>query len=340
MKRLLVYLLLGILLAACAPKTVILPEAVPTASPPAVQVCELVFAVDTRLDPVFATAAQTFAEKVNGMSSGKLDVTVTASSGAAADFAAGNAQFTFVDSKTDADFSSYFHTLSAPYRYKNYENFSVLTNSRRLLDFVGEDMQQCKNALPLAAFYQGSNMLVSRFQMSAVRKFERAEDETPFTGITIPGTGASVALEALGVKITEEVDVSERAFEIVEGSAQIAEFTTAELNTVDFSDTGLFLTQSNHTINPKWLVVKEDFYTALSRSDKAALTEACGYLFHIIDDYFLAREAATIAKCKAQGVTSGGNFGSVRASVRTELGLADAADSKDKYLVDLLQSIS
>lgn len=323
----------------------------------------LLFLVDSADDPVLRQAAELFTVKLDELTSGVITAQVSLSVNPAADFAAGKAQLIYTDGGGKGSFSPLFQFLAEPVRYRNYYNYTMTANSGMVLEMLGDSLT--KDVVLLAAFYQGANQLVSNIAPTgghllgspmdaefvpdgpdspAEFDIPDATDETiesspseEFSAAVIPNTGMQWMLEEYGMAVSAERGLDTRLAVLAGGEAAVAEFTPAELETADLNE-GMYYLGTNHGITPLWLAM--DGSVELPSSYRAAITEACAYMFPVIDGHFLEQEERILTKLREQGVATDRRFDALQTVADIRDVEAIRADHNKQYLFNAIAGIS
>ena len=300
MKKWFAVLLAVLLLCACDTPPILTEQPIQEQEPSVpVDAQTVLFLVDRSMDDVFYQSALRFAGELESLTSGGLQIEVQRSAAAGSRLLAGQAQFAFVDSKTDQNLSQCFEAVATPFLYANYEVFSMAVNSDQMKDMMTEGMDGA--AVPLGAFYQPSRHLLTTWQPSDYLYFNQARISVD------PSSGSGKGFSRLGAGIADEPDVQERFALIIDGWVEGGEFTLEEITTLDWSSSidseiDFYLTLTYHTTDPVWLLAAEDFLSSLSAADRAAVTEAVAYLYAEIDGQYIRREEGLVEQLRAQGM--------------------------------------
>lgn len=322
-----------------APPVLSLPEV----EQPARQ--SLLFLLDPSLDSSFHEAANLYAQKVSHLTDGYLTVEVRNTAEALADYRAGKGEVVFLDSRTDAAFCADFTALARPLRYKDYDNFTMALNSGRMLDFLGQSSKTANTQL-LGAYYQGGNYFVTRRPLVNGGIAEVSElEEDDFTVVPrfqaqlIADNGLGPLLRECGLEPIVEEGATARQYALTQGTAALAEFTQEELALLDWTDTGMNVVISGHSIYPCWLAVSQERFQALPPKYQAVLREAAAYLFPEIDGVPQQREEQTIAQLRAEGMTVERGFPALRTAAEREARLQAEKDERLHYILGILNGM-
>lgn len=341
MKRLLLLALALVLLCSCGQQPAASAVMAPVPLPPdeASARRTLVFLVDSAGDSIYREAATVFAQKVGQLTGGIISVEVSSSVGPVVDYLAGKAQLCFVDSRRNPNFSEDFPILVQPMRYANYQSFTLAINSKRVLERLNVEVGEKEHTRLLGAFFQGSNQLVSRLAPVKGNLSDEALDGESVVAVR-PDSGIAELFTNYGVTAVSDQNHSNRLQMLLEGSAVVAEFSPSELLDIDWRDTGLYLLGTNHTITPRFLAMDSIVYDELSPGYQAAITEACAYLYPIIDNHYLQRDAEIVVQMKDQGIITGKTFDGLRIMAAKRDGADVEANPRKRILLNLLNNIA
>ncbi len=255
---------------------------------------KLVILVDQKMNPVFYTAAHSFAQRVADITDNTVNISVRTISNAAEAFSSGNGQIVFLDSYQDREYCKYFKAVSMPFLYKSYQNFTMTVNTPQLLSMLGEDMSQRYGARPIAGYYQPGKQLLTTWQVTSYLQF---------SGKTIgvdPGSDAGLELYVLGSDLVEIDKETNWVKQFQMGHIQGKEVMLEDIVSTDLGEDVFYLTMSYHDLKPVWLTVNNSVMEQLSPSQQAAITEAAAYLFSDIDGVFLDQEQALFEGVRKQ----------------------------------------
>lgn len=203
-----------------------------------------------------------------------------------------------LDGGAHSNWCSSFQLLSLPFLYTDYDHYTMALNSKPVQEHVAKELAG-KNSVPLAAFYGGSDFLLSRVNL---------DDPASLVGTVVDGESFPdpesiplllarsysvnrAAYEKAGAMVQTEPSRSLRIQKLKENTAQIAEFSFAEpLSPSDLPIDELFFTRSWQSTRTYWLLADSGYYDSLSPSKRAELKEAVAALFPRIDKAILQKE--------------------------------------------------
>jgi len=334
MKKILLLLLTAALLSACAapPPAQESSSAEPDGDSGTAAVQEeILFLVDSSLDPAHLTAAENFAARVGELTGGELSIEVLTSAVAESYFLMGRSELAFLGGENTHIKSEYLKALSLPFLYPSYDVFSMAVNKDALLDILGEEVP---GAVFLGGFYSPGEHLLSTWQPTNYLRFS---DETLVVGA---GSVSAHGFSLLGSVTAEAADVQERLRMLWEGEAQAGEFTLEELAQVDWTGTDFYFTYTYHSLYPRYLAAAPEFYAALTPPQKAAVQEAMAAMYGDIDQHFLNAEDRWEEQIRKQGVLISREFSAARAEIKE--GIWDnenPATAAQAYVLELIDSL-
>jgi len=267
------------------------------------------FLVDNDLDDAFLIAAQDFVYTVSGLTQGQLEIEVRTARNAVNSLDSGGAQLVFLDSASDQTYYEGLGVLATPFLYSGYQVFTMVCNAEDVRQMFNEEMPKDKNAQLLAAYYKPGMQLLSTWQPSDITGFA----QTPVA--VDPNSGSGGGFESLGAVPTEEPDPQRRIQMLLEGEVQAAELTLWDMESINWTDTDLYLTLTGHTAAPVWLMVGNDFFGGLTQAQRAAVHEAAAQMYGRIDQEYLRREAEIVRLMEEQGVLLYRDFSPARRQV-------------------------
>lgn len=331
----------ALLLAGCA--TEIHSAPVPLAEFPAGELParqNMTVLVEASADALFHDAAELFADKISDYTGGMLTAEVRTTSNLAVDYAAGEGELAFLDTRRTPGFSPDFDTLTLPFWYKDYDNFTMGLNAGKLLDVLNDNTIPERNIRLLAAFYSGGGYLVAARPVSGgLPELDDWDEDAPAAAALRPGSSLEPLLAGLGFSVAEETDAARRLEQVAENRVFLAEFSGEELYDDFWLEEGFSLVAAGHDLAPVWLLMDDRRYQELSERYQAAIREAVTYLFPVVDSGFLQRESALRERTRAQGATVERSFPALRSAAEDALQERIQADFRQKYIYNIFQDM-
>lgn len=305
----------------------------------------LIFLVDTEEDPVFAQAAQLFAQKLQEQTNGDLQVMVQISSDPLVDYQQGEGDFIFFDARDDAAFSESLHFLSSPMLYQGYLPFTMSLHSDAMQDLLQTILQEEQQTVPLTAFYQGSPYMlalrdVTRSATNSMR-YVPNEDTLPQQSVAAVAEDSVMQgiLTRYGMQVAEQYSLKDRLYGLRTGSMTLAEITLAELQDMQISTADLTLMRLGHGIAPKWLLMRAETKAELSEQSLAALEEAVAVMVPAIDHTFLAQDDHLEARFRQAGGTVESWFPALSQTADTVLQEQAEGNREQQYMLRIIRSL-
>lgn len=330
-------LLLAGMLTACAPISAqrgTQPEEEPMA---------LVLLLDEQTDPIARQAAEVFAEDVAAISEQTLMLTPTIVEDAVEAYQAGQGDLVFVDAREDAGFSTELDLLATPLLYRDYSTFSMALNAERMLEVVNAGLQD-KESQALAAFYTGSNLLMTvnrqiSGQMNLSQLVGDLPEDIPFGAMLVEDTVIAPQMENFGLTVVTQPDSQLRLAAIASHETALAEFRLAEIAAFNLEGLEWNVIHFGHNISPLWLLLHEDAAGMMTDQQAAVLLEAVAYLFPEIDGKYLDQENAVLTQLKQQGMTVATSFPAFVYAANQQLIEAWDAQDQTRYLYQLIHGM-
>ncbi|MDL2234500.1 hypothetical protein LJC63_13120 [Ruminococcaceae bacterium OttesenSCG-928-L11] len=253
--------------------------------------------VEHGVDETVKAAAEAFAQDLERQTGGAYLVRETEY--ILRDLSDEGVHFAFLDGEDYRTWCDAFRPLSRPFLYTGYNHFTMSVNSEKVMSYVRAEMRT-KGAVPVAAFYLGSDVLVSDVNLY---------DYTSFAGAIIDGDDAPIpetiptllmngdsytrwyAYDKAGSFVQVELDAAARAQALQTGEAEIAEFAAGDLALLELESTeGLNLYRTVQHVHTVWLTANPAFYESLSGKPLAAVQEAIAGIYPRIDYVVLEQE--------------------------------------------------
>ena len=299
-------------------------------------ITELVFSISRDADRELVLAAEYFCRGFAEIMGGAVTARVEAVIAPDADLISGKAQAAFLNKKRQLNFNPALAATATPFIYSSYPSFTIRANARSTLNLLRGSMRSENGLIPLAAFYQGAQQMLTDFPAGAYQNFEYS-----FFAVS-EATDTGAVLERLGVDIIEGDD-DERMEFLLDARVNGLEISLEALSQAELLE-NLYLTLSYHSIVPVWLVVGADFFDSLTPVQQAGVWELCAVMINMIDDGQVAREKALLAElAERDGLIVLGEFSGVRNRVfHTMPSLGEGATPQQRLayeLADLMRRI-
>ncbi len=308
---------------------------------------QVMFAVSNQSQKYIDDAAENFCKKTNSIFKEGFTLTFAKSSNPLADLKSGKASIILLNGDAATELSPLFSACNELFRYQSYENFSMLLNSREVL----EQLSASSKVKVYGAYYSGSSALASRVPLDKLLASKRSKDGTVTAynvdAFTRPDSRTKQAFESIGIKAEDVDSTTTRATKLVAANS-VAEFTYSELSQNIFeniqtmkhqdltstdtseqskldeeilpldelSDETIIVTRTFHDITPMWLIISPKLFESLSPTAYAALDEAAAFMTADIDDAVLAFEKEQLDTLEQQGVSVQNGFSTSRVRFR------------------------
>ena len=259
-----------------------------------------------------------------------------------------NGGLAFAENSSAIILSPYFRLFSEPFLFKSYDHFTMSVNSAEILDELNASMT---NVLALAAFYQGSDFIISRMPIDDPAVF--IGEIMPESGLPNPKTAPAIlmcdsnvtrfnAYASLGAVPIENADINLRIDEIkVELTA--AEFSISEADALLAADIDsedeMQITQTFHNASPLWLLAGTDLSDSLSIFEQAVITDAIAGMFAKIDGEILAKEADLLENLYQRSILPGPDFYKTRRKAREYIDSGIARGTIEKRILAYIYDI-
>jgi len=286
-----------------------------------------------RGDDAFMGGADFFGARLRGLVAGAGTMEVRATGDPLADLQSGQASFAFLRAQRYQEDNPEFAALCAPFLYRDYRHFTMSTNNEEVIAGVNNSVGRTRGFVVLGSFYQGSRHLLASWYLTDLKL-----TEVPVVTDSATATGSMLRL--MGADIVQEADSGARLQYILDGEADVGEFTLAELQGLDLSRAPKYLNLTYHTASPVLLVADREFYLALSNTERAAVQEATAYLFAQLDAPLLEREAEYIEDIELMGVEVKEEFTDAHNQVYQVWKSSTKPGTGESYLLGLLENIA
>ena len=239
-----------------------------------------------------------FVDKVSQVSQGRLVIDVVESDDIL-DALENDAALIFGSTAEMARANGNFNSYISPFYFYSYKHLSLTLNSKSFYDIIRDTNTSLMNAMPIAAFYDGSNVIIS----SREKMFDTVDQ---FTESVVNITDDDLLAEVLGVF---GATIKERSIEyILLNFARNRDNAVAECDTMLLDQLyipqmleELYICKSFHRARVNWLMLSHSVKESLSPFEQAVLTEAAAFALAKNDALVLAQEEKGIAAMRAKG---------------------------------------
>lgn len=260
-------------------------------------------AVDESISEPLKEAISAFCSDVNRFSHGTLSLSVQFTDSAVREFRQKNSVFLFEDSKRIIFLDSNLKFVSSPFLYKNYHHFTMSIHSEQVLSLFEPSLKEHAQAVPLGAFFQESSHLLSAVPIAKKQDIiQLTQTQKTAEMLAKDFTNTSDYFRAIGFTTLTNPSARARKNALENGTVQVAEFSTSELLSIDWSGLDLIYTPSFHTVDMHMLLAGQEFFSSLTSQQKAAVNEALSYMYARAEEYSLLREEMMLSKLQRDGV--------------------------------------
>lgn len=299
----------------------------------------IVFLIDSAAPDFYKKGTEIFSQQASRLTDGLLTVELRTTISPSADFTAKKGQLVFLDSMKDQSFSKDFSTLASPMIYKDYESFTMVLNSKKMLNMLEDGLSKESDIKLLGVFYSSSNYLVSSQPVTSGEiKFSPPPEDLSTAIVRSESSRISGVLQQYGYSVQANLNLLERISALEDGSAVLAEFSPEEILSTDWENKQLYPIVTNHSITPKWLAVSSETWQQLPDGHKSALIEASAYLYPIIDQGYLDQDSEVLRLLRLHGMREERSFTGLDKAA-DELREKSAIGERERYLISMLGSL-
>lgn len=247
----------------------------------------LTLAVETGLSAQADEGITCFVDKVRQISQGQLIINVVESTDIL-DHLENGAELVFGSASELARANGNFNSYVSPFYFYNYEHLSLTLNSGSFYNIIRDSNISLMNAMPIAAFYDGSYVIIS----SRERMFDTV-DQYIDSVVNISGDLLlEEVLEAFGAK------VKERSSEYIllnfarnrDNAAMECDSMLLDQINIPEQLEEMFVCKSFHRARVNFLMLSQPAKEALSSYEQAVLAEAAAYAIAKNDELVLQQE--------------------------------------------------
>lgn len=260
---------------------------------------ELTLAVENGISEYAAAGVECFVEKVKEISNGSIIITPLDCDDPLEELENG-CPLVFGSNEEFARANGNFSAYTSPFYFYDYKHLTLTLNSPEYHSIIRNGNVSLMNAMPIAAFYDGSRVILSAREgmFDTVSQFVDSTvnilDEQPLLELTLEAFGADVKHrkeEYILQSFAKRRDIS-----VVE-----CDLTRLEEMTVDDKAESFYLCKSFHYAHINWLMLSQDAEKELSARQLAVLTEAAAYSIAKNDALVLEREQKGLDAMEKRG---------------------------------------
>lgn len=300
------------------------------------------FVIDENAGDEIKSAAEQFCKKTLEITSGEMNITLTASKMPYWDFLLEKADFVLMDNNTAINASPIFKALDYPFLFSSYSQYTSAVNSRDFLSFVNAGFKETnKNFSLLAGFYANSNRLISFFELRDsfdLINYAKLYDTAPSVSF-YNNTNVMAGFVSLGFNVQTEPDFKNRCLMMNSGDISVTEVSSADLSELKAIDSDYFYAKEFHSVEPVWMFTSVDL-DSVNSGMRAAISEGVSYMFADIDEKIVAAENVYLQDLDSDKVEVYSLPNLFIRICRSEWSAHNPLNNMQKHLIDIIENIS